>query len=47
MSRAALRTLSAQAALSELPTSPTRLILSACFFHQRQKFLVARRSEQR
>src|SRR2546426_468660 len=32
--------------LSELASSPTRLICSASFFKQRQKFPVARRSEQ-
>ena len=47
MSRAALRTMSAQAAFSELPMRPMRLILSACFFNQHQKFFVAGRAEQR
>ena len=47
MSCAALRRISAQAAFSEFPISPMRLILSAYFFNQHQKFLVARRAEQR
>src|SRR5271154_1713201 len=47
MNRAALRMMAALAGLSGLPMSPMRLILSACFFNQHQKFFVARRAEQR
>src|SRR5882757_3000887 len=47
MSRTALRIVAAQAALSEFPMRPMRLILSACFFNQHQKFFVARRADER
>src|SRR6266850_1685286 len=46
MSCAALRMMPAQAAFSVLPTSPTTLIFLVCLFNQRQKFLIAGRSEQ-
>src|SRR5512140_1437005 len=45
--RAASLTMEAQAAFSELPISPTRLILSASSFKQSQKFLIARRPQHR
>src|SRR5437016_3714906 len=44
---AAFWTAGRQATLSGLAIRPTRLILLASFFKQRQKFLVARRAEQR
>src|SRR5437867_2175878 len=44
---AAFWTAGRQSNLSALAMSPTRLILSDGFFKQRQKFLVARRAEQR
>jgi len=46
MSRAALRRILAQSGLSALPIRPTRLIWSAVFFNQHQKFFVARGTEQ-
>src|SRR5450432_2640969 len=46
ISRAALATACAQEAFPELPSRPTRLILSASFFNQHQEFFVARRAEQ-
>ena len=47
ISRAALRILPAHAAFSALPIRPMRPILSACFFNQCQKFLVAGGAGQR
>src|ERR1700709_1063528 len=47
MSLAALPRAPAQETFSEFPMSPTRLILSASFFKQHQKFFVSRRPEQR
>src|ERR1035437_358145 len=47
ISRAAFCTVRAKETFSEFPTSPMRLILSASFFNQCQKFFVACRAEQR